>query len=94
MNARPHPGPLPQERGNDSPFSGEADASGYRTYAEANDTEAAFATVADNFSSTPAALSLSSGERAGVRASLDRYSRFAVVAVLGAPFGLGNFSTQ
>ena len=93
MNTRPHPGPLPQERGNNSPFSIEADASGCRTYAEANDTEAALATVDDNFSSTAAALTLSPGERAGVRASLDYCSRFAVITVLGASSNSANFST-
>jgi len=95
LNSTPvHPGPLPQERGNGSPFSDEVDASGCRTCLEANDKGAAFATVADAFSSAAAALTLSSGERAGVRASLEYCSRLAVVTVLGVRFNSESFFNQ
>jgi len=70
VDARPHPGPLPQERVNRSPFSGDKNASGVPSRFGASLSEAAVATVLENFSNAAPALPLSPGERAGVRASV------------------------
>ena len=70
MNARPHPGLLPQERMNRSPFSGDKNASGVPSRFGASLSEAAVATVLENFPNAAPALPLSPGERAGVRASV------------------------
>src|SRR5205823_3123342 len=70
MNARPHPGPLPQERVNCSPLSGDKNGIGARTHFRASLSEAAIAAAPENFPGAAAVLSLSPGERAGVRASV------------------------
>jgi len=57
VNVRPHPGPLPQERENHSSRFGNADALDCTAVSSASDQKAAM-------------FSLSSGERAGVRASV------------------------
>ena len=68
INIRPHPGPLPQERENRSAVFCEANAPGGRSVLETNELVAAIANRADEFSNPAALLSLSPGERAGVRA--------------------------
>ena len=70
MNDRPHPGLLPQEKENRSPRFGGADALGCRASFSTNDEAAVIATVTNKFSSDAPSLTLSSGERAGVRASV------------------------
>ena len=70
MNARPHPGPLPQERVNCSPLSGDKNGVGARTHFRASLSEAAIAAAPENFPGAAAVLSLSPGKRAGVRASV------------------------
>src|SRR2546421_6252483 len=70
MNARPHPGPLPQERVNRWPLFRDQRGIGARTHFRASLSEAAIATAPENFSNAAAVLSLSPGERAGVRASV------------------------
>jgi hypothetical protein len=74
--ARPHSGPLPQERGNRSQRFGEAGATACRTAFSTNDEGAAMAPKANELSSTGRKLSLSPGERAGVRASLPLPNRW------------------
>src|SRR2546430_8349307 len=63
MNARPHPGPLPQERVNHPPLSDGADTPGGRRCAGLKHKEAA-AKRAKQLSSGAARLSLSLGETA------------------------------
>src|SRR5437870_2770516 len=63
MNARPHPGPLPQERMNRAPLSDDTDAHSGRPSRPAQAKEAAIATVGENFPCAAAPLSLSPGER-------------------------------
>src|SRR5256886_17084553 len=69
MNARPHPGPLPQERVNHPPLSDDADTHGGRRCAGLKH-KAAAAKWSKQFSGNAATLSLSLGERAGGRASV------------------------
>src|SRR6266496_4408680 len=64
MNARPHPGPLPQERENHSPRSGDADAPGYRASFSTNDEAAAMTRRLSKLSRNADSPTLSSGERA------------------------------
>ena len=82
MNVRPHPGqtrtgltprlcPQPQGRENHSPHFGAMDALGFLTRSESNVEQVATATRASKLSTTVATPSLSSGERAGVRASVN-----------------------
>src|SRR5437762_4032731 len=71
MNARPHPGPLPQERVNCSPLSGDKNGVGARTHFRASLSEAAIAAAPENFPGAAAVLSLSPGERTAVSASVD-----------------------
>src|SRR2546430_9672932 len=61
MNARPHPGPLPQERVNHPPLSDDADTPGGRRCAGLKH-KAAAAKWSKQFSSDAATLSLSPGE--------------------------------
>ena len=70
MNARPHPGPLPEERVIRPPLSRGQMGLCARAHFGGSLSEAAIATVLENFSSDAAAPSLSPGERAGVRASV------------------------
>jgi hypothetical protein len=70
MNARPHPGPLPQERENHLPASGKATVLGPSISFHAKKKAAAIATAANEFWSDVERLSLSPGERVGVRASV------------------------
>ena len=69
MNVRPHSGLLPQGRENRSPRFGDADAPGYCAVLSTNDEPAATATVTNDFSRDATSFTLSSGKRAGVRAS-------------------------
>ena len=69
-NDRPHPGPLPQEREKHSPRLGHADAPGCRVIFSAKDEQAAITIATDELSNAVAPLSLSPGERAGVRAGV------------------------
>ena len=71
VNARPHPGPLPQERENRSPMSGDTDALSFPNSCETKAREATIAKATSRFSDATALLSLSPGERAGVRASVE-----------------------
>ncbi len=70
-NARPHPGPLPQERENHPPLLGDADGFGFWTPSKTNVISETKTRAASELSSDAAWPSLSSGERAGVRASVE-----------------------
>jgi len=70
FNARPHPGPLPQERGRHSPRWWKPTPQGVGAVLERRSSNATDATKAIDFSTTARRFSLSPGERAGVRASL------------------------
>ena len=72
-HVRPHPGPLPQERGNGSPRSDGADVLEQRAAFPANDPKAAMAMVAHKFFDGVDSSSLSPGERAGVRADVQYF---------------------
>ena len=72
--ARPHPGPLPQERENDSPRAGESAAPGKSTDSSGKIAKARSKPEAAEFRGSAAMLSLSPGERAGVRASVSPIS--------------------
>jgi hypothetical protein len=74
LQARPHPGPLPQERGNRSPVFIGAEVSGFSRRLETNDMKAATCMVAHRFFSDGQSFSLFPGERAGVRASVSTIS--------------------
>ena len=69
MNDRPHPGLLPQEKENRSPVSGNADAPGCRAAFSANDKAMVMTRRTSMLSRDADWPTLSSGERAGVRAS-------------------------
>jgi hypothetical protein len=69
MNDRPHPGLLPQEKENRSPRFGDADAPGCRTAFPTNDVAAAMTRRTSKLLRDADSPTLSSGERAGVRAS-------------------------
>ena len=71
MNARPHPGPLPQERENHPPDSGDANLSKFSGRLMANVTGTEASTVTSNLFSDTRSFSISPGERAGVRASVN-----------------------
>src|SRR5439155_24093655 len=73
MNARPHPGPLPQERVNHPPLSDDADTHGGRRCAGLKH-KAAAAKWSKQFSGNAATLSLSLGERERVTAVLLRFA--------------------
>src|SRR6185436_10623355 len=70
MLARPHPGPLPEEREKHSPVLWLNNRAWLSCASETKDKEAGTAIVTSEFSSTVPTLSLSSGERVGVRASV------------------------
>jgi hypothetical protein len=70
MNARPHPGPLPQERVNRSPGVGDTNTLSFRNDFGAMTRNAVTATMAAKLSSDCNWLSLSLGERAGLRADV------------------------
>ena len=65
---RPHPGPLPQERGNHSPVVNNTGNAGCREISRTNYELAAAAIGTADFSQGARGHSLSPGERAGVRA--------------------------
>ncbi len=69
-NVRPHPGPLPQERENYRPFSNKANRLCSAKQFVANEQSTAVAIHTNKFSRNGTSLSLSRGERAGVRASV------------------------
>ncbi len=71
MNVRPHPGPLPQERENYLPHFDDAHALGGRVPFAANDLAAACAIATNKFHIDAVWFTLSPGERAGVRASVN-----------------------
>ena len=77
MNARPHPGPLPQERENYRPLSRKTNVLCSAKKFVANEQGAAMATKTNKFSRDAALLPLSPGERAGVRASVGSNSFFS-----------------
>ena len=70
INDRPHPGPLPQEREEHSQRSWNPIPLGLRTVFERRPYRAPIATGAFEPSSDARNISLSLGERAGVRASV------------------------
>ena len=70
MNDRPHPGPLPQERENRPPASGESSRCDGSIRFHTKTRAAEIAIEPDEFSSLDQPLSLSPGERAGVRANV------------------------
>jgi len=69
-DARPHPGPLPQERENRSAGAGEIEHAKFIACLEAKSSEAALARETNEFQKRAESSTLSSGERAGVRASV------------------------
>ena len=71
MNVRPHPSPLPGERENHSPRSGEMSATDFGARSKMSGTKTEMAAVPAGFSRDDASLSHSSGERAGVRLSVN-----------------------
>jgi len=68
--ARPHPGPLPQERENHSPVTGDSEMTGSLALFGANDGKAVTAMTTTKFFGNAHSFPLSPGERAGVRASV------------------------
>ena len=66
MDARPHPGPLPQERENRQPPFGNVTTLGTRPLLEANERKTGLAELNARISRNVNLLSLSPGERAGV----------------------------
>ena len=71
MNVRPHPDPLPQERENHLRRTGDASAPVDLRHPQVDSKKTATAYQTHKFSSNVALLSLSPGERAGVRASVN-----------------------
>jgi hypothetical protein len=71
MNVRPHPGPLPQERENRLQWAGDASMTVDLRHHQADSQKMATAYQTHKFSSDVALLTLSQGERAGVRASVN-----------------------
>jgi hypothetical protein len=71
MDARPHPGPLPQERGNRELRFAVVKACGGTTAREFAGTNAALETSAGEFAGNASAFTLFPGERAGVRAGVE-----------------------
>ena len=71
MNVRPHPGPLPQERENRLQWAGDASVPVDLRHLQVDSQKTATAYQTHKFSSGVALLSLSPGERAGVRASMN-----------------------
>ena len=63
---RPHPGPLPRERGNRSPGDHKIMALDSRAVLEMNKIETAIAARPSIFQTASASFSLSPGERVGV----------------------------
>ena len=82
MNVRPHPGPLPQERENRRPLSRKPTALHAVMRFAATEPGVAIATKPNEFSSDVAPLTLSSGERAGVRASVGLIALLLFTAAL------------
>jgi hypothetical protein len=82
MDARPHPGPLPQERENRRPHSRETTAHRSVTRLAGTEPGVAKATKPDEFSSDAAWLTLSQGERAGMRASVGLISLLLLSAAV------------
>jgi len=70
IDARPHPGPLPEERENRPPLFGETDVSGDRACLGANVRQTVTANTTTEFPNAAASFPLSLGERDGVRASV------------------------
>ena len=70
MNARPHPGPLPQERVNPSQLLDDNNEPRDSARSQSNYREATTARATHEWRGASAALTLSLGERAGVRASV------------------------
>jgi hypothetical protein len=70
VDTRPHPGPLPQERGNRSPVADGSEMTGTRAPLGANGREAVTATATTKLSSNARSFPLSLGERVGVRADV------------------------
>jgi hypothetical protein len=71
MNVRPHPGPLPQERENRVQRAGDADMPIDLRHLQVDGRKPPTAYRTHKFSSDVALLSLSPGERAGVRANVN-----------------------
>jgi hypothetical protein len=68
--ARPHPGLLPQEKENHLPHFGEVQLSGLAMRFSGASQAAATEIAIQKFTTSANALSLSPGQRAGVRASV------------------------
>ena len=65
MNARPHPGLLPQEKEKRPPRFGHADALGFRAVSSANNKKAAIAAMTNELSKNSHRCSLSPGRGSG-----------------------------
>ena len=76
MNVRPHPGPLPQEREKIIPSASASNRLGDQILVAVNHLVRVVATRACELSSGVTSLSLSPGERAGVRASVNKPQHF------------------
>jgi len=71
INARPHPCPLPRERENRPQITGATNIPCKQARLEAKGIETVIAQWTNELSNNAAWLTLSPGERAGVRASVD-----------------------
>jgi hypothetical protein len=71
MNVHPHPDPLPQERENRLQRAGGANVLGDLRHPQVDNQKTVAANQIYKFSSKVALLSLSPGERVGVRASVN-----------------------
>ena len=82
--ARPHPGPLPQERENRPPISRDADAFALLSASGINEQDAATVGRMHESFNAAGSPSLSPGERAGVRASVSQILPKLTFALLAA----------
>ena len=82
MNIRPHPGPLPQERENCSPSACISNAFDNLTRFGTNHLGLETASGTYELSSNIASPSLSTGERAGVRAGVNTIHHFVGMSCL------------
>jgi|WetSurMetagenome_2_1015567.scaffolds.fasta_scaffold924133_2 hypothetical protein len=70
FNNRPHPGPLPRERGNDFTVTGNVGGTWFATFPKTKSNQAETARGAIRFQADADSYSLSPGERVRVRASV------------------------
>ena len=87
VKARPHPGPLPQERENRSQRSGDAEAPVCRTLVSTIDQKVETGRAPSELHETRDGCSLSLGERVRVRASVIKLTSLS--PDLGWPHGPG-----